>query len=465
VPQKPIMIMGCTSDAGKSFLVTALCRRFSNRGVRVAPFKAQNMSNNAAVTSEGLEIGRAQYLQALAARVVPQARMNPILLKPSADTHSQVVVMGRFDPQISATPWLERKALLWPIVRGALHGLLGDYDQVVIEGAGSPAEINLRDAELVNMRVALECQADVYLVADIDRGGAFAHLLGTWMCLEPEEQALVRGFVLNKFRGDPELLGNAPDWLRERTGIATVAIIPYIRHRLPEEDTLHHRARVDPERINIALIAYPYASNLDEFDPLVHEAGVNVVPIREFARLDEYRAILLPGSKNTAESLRHLQHTGLAAEVVRAAGRGTAIFGACGGMQLLGGRIADPDRLEGGDVCGLSLLDVTTTLEPHKVTRQREVGCADGGVVAGYEIHHGATRAGPQARPHLEDDLGWQQGNIWGVYLHGVFENTHYRQRFLERLGWQGQSADWSAIVDAQIERVAAVIEESKWNL
>ena len=459
------MIMGCTSDAGKSFLVTALCRHFSNRGLRVAPFKAQNMSNNAAVTPEGLEIGRAQYLQALAARVVPQARMNPILLKPSADTHSQVVVMGRFHPQITATPWLERTALLWPIVREALHSLLRDYDQVVIEGAGSPAEINLRDSDLVNMRVALECQADVYLVADIDRGGAFAHLLGTWMCLEPDERALIRGFVLNKFRGDPKLLGNAMDWLRERTGVPTVAIISYTRHQLPEEDALHHRASVDPEQINIALIAYPYASNLDEFDPLVHEDGVNVVPIREFAALRDYRAILLPGSKTTAESLRHLRQTGLAAEVVRAAERGTVILGVCGGMQLLGRHIADPDGLEGGDIVGLGLLDVTTTLKPHKITRQREVRCVDGGLVRGYEIHHGQTRAGAQARPHLEDGLGWQQGNVWGVYLHGVLENTHYRQRFLQRLGWQSKTADWSTVLDAQVEHAAALIVESKWMI
>jgi adenosylcobyric acid synthase len=462
----PIMIMGCTSDAGKSFLVTALCRHFANRGLRVAPFKAQNMSNNAAVTPDGLEIGRAQYLQASAARVVPQARMNPILLKPSADTQSQVIVMGKYDPVVTATPWLERKSLLWPVVRDALNGLLREYDLVVIEGAGSPAEINLRESELVNMRIAIECGADVYLVADIDRGGAFAHLLGTWMCLEPVERALIRGFVLNKFRGDPKLLGNAMDWLRERTGVPTVAIIPYFRHHLPEEDTLHHRATVDTTKINIALIAYPYASNVDEFDPLVHEKGVNVVPIRDFTRLSDFHAIILPGSKNTAASLRHLRETGLAAEVSRAAERGTMILGVCGGMQLLGLRIADPDNLEGGgNIAGLGLLDVTTTLKPHKITQQREVRCVEGGVVRGYEIHHGHTQAGPKAKPHLEEGLGWWQGNVVGVYLHGLLENTGYRQRFLSQLGWQSQTRDWAASVDAEIERVAALISESGWTL
>src|SRR5262245_45398969 len=236
------MLLGRTSDAGKSFLAAGLCRLLANRGLHTAPFKAQNMSNNAAVTADGLEMGRAQYLQALAARATPQARMNPVLLKPSADTYSQVILMGRYDPEVSRLPWLERKARLWPVVVAALHDLLADYEQVVIEGAGSPAEVNLRASDIVNMAVALEAQADCYLIADIDRGGAFAHLLGTWLCLEPEEQALIKGFVLNKFRGDPALLGNAMDWLQERTGVPTVAIVPMLRHRLPEEDAFHHHS-------------------------------------------------------------------------------------------------------------------------------------------------------------------------------------------------------------------------------
>jgi adenosylcobyric acid synthase len=460
---KPIMILGCTSDAGKSFLVTALCRHFANRGLRVAPFKAQNMSNNAAVTADGLEMGRAQYLQALAARAVPQARMNPVLLKPSADTFSQVIVMGRFDAKISTWPWLERKEYLWPIVCDALSSLLADYDQVVIEGAGSPAEINLRRGDIVNMSIALACQAQVYLVADIDRGGAFAHLLGTWQCLEPDERALIKGFVLNKFRGDPALLGNAMDWLQERTGVPTVAIIPMINHTLPEEDTLRHRAQPVAGQINIALIAYPYASNFDEFDPLIHERGVSVVPLRNWAPLDNYQAIILPGSKNTAASLHHLHQTGLAAAVSCAAKSGLPVIGICGGMQLLGQRVFDPHNLEGGDFVGLGLLDVTTTLALDKTTRQRQARWTEGGLVQGYEIHHGQTQAEPQVLVHLEEGLGWQQGNVWGVYLHGLFENTAYRQRFLTRLGWQGQAENWQARLDAEIERVAGVIASSGW--
>ena len=254
--------------------------------------------------------------------------------------------MGRVDSKVGQLPWMERKRYLWPIVRKALHGLLQDYDQVIIEGAGSPAEINLRAGDIVNMSVALDCQADVYLVADIDRGGAFAHLLGTWQCLDPEERALVKGFILNKFRGDQTLLGNAMDWLQERTGVPTVAIIPLIQHALPEEDTLHYRSSFREQQINIALLVYPYASNLEEFDPLIHEPGVNVVPVRDHASLNDYHAVLLPGSKNTATSLQYLRQTGLAAAISRAAHRGVIVMGVCGGLQMLGNEIHDPHQLE-----------------------------------------------------------------------------------------------------------------------
>lgn len=459
------MILGCTSDAGKSFLLTALCRHFANRHVRVAPFKAQNMSNNAAVTPDGREIGRAQYLQALAARVIPQARMNPILLKPSAETFSQVIVMGQVNTVVSALPWMERKQYLWPIVREALHSLMHDYEQIIIEGAGSPAEINLRAGDIVNMAVALECQADVYLVADIDRGGAFAHLLGTWQCLDAAEQRLIKGFILNKFRGDQSLLGNAMEWLQNRTSVPTVAIIPMIQHALPEEDTLHHRSTFRERQINLALIAYPYASNCDEFDPLLHEGGVNVVPIRDFTCLEDYHAIILPGSKHTAASLQYIRQNGLAAEITRAAQRGIPVVGVCGGLQLLGQEILDPYQLESGNCSGLGLLDLKTTLVPQKVTQQRKI--LWGGVpIHGYEIHHGQTEARSTVQVHLADGLGWRQGNVYGVYLHGLFENAAYRRYFLTQLGWRGQSVgEWSSTLDIHIERAAQLISESGWKI
>lgn len=456
------MVMGCTSDAGKSFLVTALCRYLANQGLSVAPFKAQNMSNQAAVTSDGLEIGRAQYLQAIASRQTPDVRMNPVLLKPESDTFSQVIVRGSPDRDIAMIPWMERRHRLWPVVQEALKELIHEHDCVVIEGAGSPAEVNLREADIVNMSVALECQADVFLVADIDRGGAFAHLLGTWMCLSEAERSLVKGFVLNKFRGDPQLLGNAMDWLREKTGVPTVAIVPMTPHALPEEDTLHHRGKVCDEEINLALLSYPYASNFEEFDPFRHEQAVNLVPVRDYRRLNDFHAIFLPGSKNTAASLDHLRRSGLAAEISRAAARGIPVYGVCGGLQMLGTRIIDESGIEGGSVPGLGLLDVETTFHAQKTTRRTTL-MKDGYRLEGYEIHHGRTQAGRGVEEYLSGGLGWRQGNIRGVYLHGIFENTAYRQDFLHSLGWSGQSLDWKALMESELDRISRLIPVSGW--
>ena len=463
MPRTPIMLLGCTSDAGKSFLATALCRHLSNRGVGVAPFKAQNMSNNAAVTPDGGEIGRAQHLQALAARVVPDVRMNPILLKPSADTASQVIVLGRHDADATRMPWMERRPYLWPIVRDALHALAGEHEQLVLEGAGSPAEVNLRASDLVNMAIALECRADVYLVSDIDRGGSFAHLLGTWMCLTEDERAQVRGFVLNRFRGDPDLLGDAPAWLERRTGVPVVALVPYLRHALPEEDAFRHDGRFVSGVVNVALVLYPWASNLDEFDPLFHEDGVRVTPVQRAVPLDAFDAVILPGSKSTVASLAHLRATGLDREIARAARGGVRVHGVCGGLQLLGKRILDPHGVEGGDAAGLGLLDVTTTLAPQKTVGWTEIAWRDGAIARGYEIHHGVTTRGPAAGELLPDGLGFAQGTVRGVYLHGLLEDTAYRQAFLEELGWHGRCEDWAARLDAEIERVAALVPASGW--
>jgi adenosylcobyric acid synthase len=454
-----VMVMGCTSDAGKSFLVTGLARAFADRGIAVAPFKGQNMSNNAAVTADGGEIGRAQWLQAIAARVEPQTRMNPILLKPTSDRGSQVIAMGRVHHELTATPWLERRPLLWPIVRDALESLRRDFELVLIEGAGSPAEINLRATECVNFAVAKECDADVYIVSDIDRGGSFAHLLGTFECLEDDEKRLVKGFVLNRFRGDPALLLDAPAWLEKRTGVPVVAVIPFQRHALPEEDALHHDAEPRLGAINLGLVLYPYASNLDEWDPLIHEQGVNVVPIKARRDLTVFDALLLPGSKHTAASLAHLRESRLDLEISRYAATGKPILGVCGGLQLLGREIRDPLGIESGGVAtGLGLLDVTTELHPEKRVALREVEDwqAPGSLLRGYEIRHGETRYSGAARPTFDGGLGFAQGNVEGVYLHDLPRNTHWRQRFLARLGFTGQCEDYDARLDREIDSVAA---------
>ena len=456
------MVLGCTSDAGKSLVVTAICRLLANRGIKVAPFKAQNMSNNAAITSDGLEIGRAQYLQAIAAKVKPNALMNPILLKPSADTQSQVVVNGKANAELSKMAWSDRKSLLWPEVKNSLHTLIAQYEQVVIEGAGSPAEINLREGDIVNMSVALECQADVYLVSDIDRGGSFAHLLGTWACLSIEEQKLIKGFVLNKFRGDATLLGNAMDWLEEKTGIPTVANLPYYRHQLPEEDSFRLGTTWQRGKINIGIIYYPYASNMDEFDPLIHQDDINLVPITKNTDLRQFDALILPGSKNSGASLDFLNLTGLADAIKQCHQQGKLILGICGGLQILGNTISDPSGLEGGDKSGLALIKLNTTLHDKKSTQQTEVEWL-GGVVKGYEIHHGETTTEGNVTSFIGENLGWQSGNVYTTYLHGVFENKVFYNWFMQQVGGLENGLQWSEHLETELDSLAAMFNKHGW--
>jgi adenosylcobyric acid synthase len=459
---KPIMILGCTSDAGKSLVVTAICRLLANRGIKVAPFKAQNMSNNAAITSDGLEIGRAQYLQAIAAKAEPNAMMNPVLLKPSADTQSQVIINGKVNDEISQLPWLERKNLLWPEVQKSLHQLIESYDQVVIEGAGSPAEINLRSGDIVNMSVALECQADVYLVSDIDRGGSFAHLLGTWACLSTEEQKLIKGFVLNKFRGDASLLGNAMEWLEEKTGIPTVAILPYYRHQLPEEDSFRLGTQWQRNKINIGLLYYPYASNMDEFDPLIYQDDINLVPILKNTDLSCFDALILPGSKNSGASLDFLNKTGLAKEIKAFHQLDKLILGICGGLQILGEAIHDPLDLEGGNKKGLGLIALQTTLQAEKSTKQTQIKWQDG-LVKGYEIHHGETLTNNSVIPFIAGNLGWQSGFVYTTYLHGVFENKIFYDWFMEQVGGIKNGVQWSDHLESELDRLSSMFGEHGW--
>ncbi|WP_284203268.1 cobyric acid synthase [Psychromonas marina] len=462
VKNRPIMILGCTSDAGKSLVVTAICRLLANRGIKVAPFKAQNMSNNAAITSDGLEMGRAQYLQAIAAKVKPDAMMNPVLLKPSADTKSQVIINGKVNREISELPWLGRKQFVWPEVQKSLHKLIETYDQVVIEGAGSPAEINLREGDIVNMSVALECQADVYLVSDIDRGGSFAHLLGTWACLSLEEQKLIKGFVLNKFRGDAALLGNAMDWLEEKTGIPTVANLPYYRHQLPEEDSFRLGTTWQRGKINIGIVYYPYASNMDEFDPLIHQDDINLVPITKDMDLSHFDALILPGSKNSGASLEFLTRTGLATTIKSFKASGKLILGICGGLQILGEQLFDPLNLEGGDKQGLGLIALKTTLQSEKSTQQTEINW-QGSILKGYEIHHGETVTAKDVELFMGNNLGWQCDNVYTTYLHGVFENKDFYNWFMRQVGGHENGLQWTEHLETELDALAVMFEEHGW--
>jgi adenosylcobyric acid synthase len=445
VTARCVMVLGTTSGAGKSWLATALCRWYARQGLKVAPFKAQNMSNNARVVSGG-EIGSAQYFQALAARAEPSVLMNPLLLKPERDTHSQVVLLGQVSDELTNTPWHERSAHVWPVITGALDELRAQNDVVVIEGAGSPAEINLMATDIVNMRVAEYADARCLLVTDIDRGGAFAHLYGTWALLDESLHRLIAGFVLNKFRGDASLLAPGPQKLQELTGIPTVATLPmWWHHGLPEEDGFFFHppplgdgggGGTQPRDKTIAVIAYPRISNLDEFQPLNNVPGVRLVWARSPADVARADWIILPGSKHTSGDLAWLRAQGLDRAIAQHAQRGGAVLGICGGLQMLGEALIDPHAIDGNGP-GLGLLPLVTVFESDKLvkkTRSRFSAMAGGWSalsnidVQGYEIHHGRTtqHAGmPAARVAMPDGLAWQndEGNVLGVYLHGLFED------------------------------------------
>lgn len=479
-----VMVLGTSSGAGKSWITTALCRYYANRGLRVAPFKAQNMSNNARVVaghrsnqdtqdgeghhlSVGDEIGSAQYFQALAARALPDVRMNPLLLKPEADTHSQVVLLGQVSRELTMLPWRGRSEKVWPEIAKALDALRAENDVVVIEGAGSPAEINLMSSDVVNLRVARHADARCLLVSDIDRGGAFAHLYGTWALMPAEDRARIRGFVLNKFRGDASLLAPAPEKLQELTGIPTVAVVPMrFGHGLPEEDGMFdamdhvvprtEKANPSADQLSrdsatrqeaapirhVAIVAYPRISNLDEFQPLKNVQGLRITWARTPSQAHGADTIILPGSKATVSDLAWLRAQGLDAFIADHAARGGRVLGICGGLQMLGEALIDIHQVESqGNAPGLGLLPLVTSFEPEKTVRRTRAafGALEGawsqlsGVeLTGYEIHSGQTAQHPamaakgDVAREVMAGLGWQSvaGNVLGLYLHGLFEDA-----------------------------------------
>ncbi len=446
-----VMVQGASSNAGKSLLVAALCRIFLQDGLSPVPFKAQNMSLNSFVTPDGREIGRAQALQAQACRLPPDARMNPVLLKPCSDTGSQVIVMGKPVGNMRVAQYVAYKPTAWEAARQAYDSLAAEAGVMVLEGAGSPAEVNLKRHDIVNMAMARHADAVVLLVADIDRGGAYASLAGTMDCLEEWERGLVKGYVLNKFRGDASLLAPANDWLLESTGRPVLGVVPYFKdHGLPEEDSVSFKSGLclrppDGQReLDIAVIDLPHVSNFTDLDALNLEPDAAVRLVRAVDELGRPDAIILPGSKNTPGDLAFLRVSGLA-QAVRALADRSVIVGLCGGYQMLGAEVHDPLGLEreaGAVEEGLGLLPLRTELLAHKTLIQASgTHAASGQAVRGYEIHHGRTEAvdGGCVPAITASDgsilgLGRADGSVWGTYMHGVFDADGFRRAFLNDL-------------------------------
>ncbi len=478
-----LMILGTHSNAGKSLLVTAFCRILARRGYHVAPFKAQNMSNNAGVTPEGGEMGRAQIVQAEAAGIEPHTDMNPVLLKPEADHRSQIILNGRVFGQIDSSNWFALKRQLWPEVQAAYRRLAARYDVIVLEGAGSPAEINLKAGDMVNLRMARFANAASLLVGDIDRGGVFAALAGTMLLLEPEERALIKGFIINKFRGDVRLLGDAAETLRKKAyGVPMLGVIPYITDLyLPDEDAVPldrvagQPTAADAAPIDVVIPYLPHISNFDEFDPLVAEPGVRVRFVRRAEEVGQPQAVILPGSKAAVADMLWLRAQGLADAILLAYECGARVAGVCGGYQMLGQELIDADGLEGphpGVFPGLGLLPTRTIFGREKHTYRSLMRLGDGSLATGYEIHTGETVRLGDAKPfgiivrrgaraeNAPDGAQSSDASVWGTYLHGIFENDAFRRKWLASLGWL-QSSQLSARAqrEAAYDRLADIVE------
>lgn len=430
---KRIMIQGTMSGAGKSLLVTALCRIFLQDGYRVAPFKSQNMALNSFVTPDGLELGRAQAAQAEAAGLECDVRMNPILLKPSSDTGSQLVVNGVARGHYDAREYFRMKRGLIPEILAAFESLSAENDILVIEGAGSPAEINLRQDDIVNMGLARLVNAPVLLAGDIDRGGVFAQLYGTVALLRPEERRRVEGMIVNKFRGDVELLRPGLAQLEELTGLPVLGVVPYIRAELDDEDSLAPRlTRKQTDRaLRLAVIRLPHIANFTDFAPLEEHPSMGIYYVNRLAELGSPDMILLPGTKNTMDDLGWLRSCGLADAILRAAKGGTPVLGVCGGYQMLGSTLSDPAGVERkGELPGLGLLPVDTVLTGEKIRTRRSAVCTAepfaGAALTGYELHMGRTDAhGAQPFCRFSDGGtdGAVCGSVFGTYLHGLFDS------------------------------------------
>jgi adenosylcobyric acid synthase len=472
-----LLVAGTSSDVGKSVVVAGVCRMLARRGVRVAPFKAQNMSLNSAVTPDGAEIGRAQFAQAQAAGVVPEAVMNPVLLKPATDRSSQVVVMGRPLTAIDAGGYLDLKGDLLPVVLEALDSLRTRFDVVVCEGAGSLAEINLREGDLVNMGLARAAGLPIVVVADIDRGGAFASLFGSLALLDRDDQALVSGFLLNKFRGDLEILGPAIDRIADLTGRPALGVLPWVRGLwVDAEDSValdaigsEPVAPIGRDVLTVAILRLPRISNFTDADALGAEPGVAVRLTESPGEVASADLVVIPGTKATVEDLRWLRSRGLDDALRARAARGNPVIGMCGGYQMLGARIEDPVESGAGDVEGLGLLPVETVFTPDKLLGNPRGTAPDFGAVAvgGYEIRHGRVQRGG-GEPLFETGEGGEGcrvGAVLGTSWHGVFESDAFRRAFLcwvaevRRLAWLPGSRPFAQLRESRLDRLGDLIE------
>ena len=460
-----IMLQGTGSHAGKTVLAAGLCRLLARGGLRVLPFKSQNMSNNAHVTADGCEMGWAQAMQAEAAGVAPRVEMNPVLLKPEADDRSQVIRLGRPFATVNAREYYRLGRALWPAIAASYRRLASEADAMVIEGAGSPAEPNLRRRDLANMRVARLARARVVIVGDIDRGGVFASLAGTMALLSRSERAMVTGFIINKFRGNASLLTSALADLTRRTGRRALGVVPFLADLgLPEEDTLGLEARrVAPwrvDRLRVAVVRLPHIANFTDLSPLESDERVALRYADTPAALADADLIVLPGSKDTLADLAVVRERGLAPAIVAHAARGGAVLGICGGYQLLGERVEDPDGLErGGAAPGLGLLPVRTRLRAPKTTRRvRARWLPRGPEFEGYELHLGETAIVGRARALLEVDgrpagVAAASGRVWGLYVHGLFDSGASRHHVL---AWAGAPRRAGAAGDHRRQRERA---------
>ena len=470
------MVVGTTSHAGKSILTAVLCRHLKRQGQRVTPFKGQNMALNAYITAAGDEIGHAQAVQAWAAGLEPRVEMNPILLKPQGNMTSQVILRGKAVGEVNAAHYYrDYFDQGWQAITESLAQLQQEFDWIVCEGAGSPAEINLKHRDLTNMRVAKHLQAPTILVADIDRGGVFAHIVGTLTLLEPEERALIRGIVINKFRGQRSLLDSGVTWLEAYTGIPVLGVIPWLEQTLPAEDSLdlfERRSHKPDAETTIAVIRVPRIANFTDFDPLEAEPTVNLKYLSPDQDLGQPDAVILPGSKTTISDLQTLHQIGMADQLRAYSQAGGMILGICGGLQMLGQVVSDPAGYEGdgGEIGGLGLLPLSTEMTGEKVTRQREAIALPlhapfsafaeiTGPIRGYEIHRGQTQVldREQVQPICADwSLGVASVNqsILGTYLHGVFNNGSWRRAWLNQVRQRQQLSPLPTdVVDYEVQR------------